>query len=203
MSGLVESAIYRSVLSLTRRDLKQGYEVFRNEVRVNQLEIEIDEVSTRLLALAHPVAKDLRLIAAAIKINSDLERMGDEAVNIAGQAVSLMRELPVSPPVDIPHLAGLVESMVRKALDSFVKADAEMARSVLGSDDMVDELQNSALKELTGFMQNNPQSVPQCVCLMFVTHNLERIADHATNIAEDVIYLAEGVDVRHHSEAAR
>ena len=203
MSGLVEAAIYRSVLSLTRRDLKQADEVFRNEARVNQMEIEIDEVSTRLLALAHPVAKDLRLIAAAIKINSDLERMGDEAVNIAGQAVSLIRELPVNPPVDIPHMAGLVESMVRKALDSFVKTDPYIARSVLVSDDVVDELQNSALEELTGFMQNNPQSVPQCVCLMFVTHNLERIADHATNIAEDVIYLAEGVDVRHHSEAIR
>jgi phosphate transport system protein len=203
MSGLVEAAIYRSVLSLVRRDEAQAEDVFRNEARINRLQIEIDDKATRLLALEQPVARDLRLIAAAIKINNDLERMGDEAVNIAGQAVSLMREIPVNPPVDIPHMAGLVESMVRKALDSFVKADGDMARGILVSDDVVDDLWDTILEQLTGYMRNHPEGVSQCVNLMFVAKNLERIADHATNIAEDVIYLAEGVDVRHHSEAAK
>ena len=202
MSGLVEAAIYRSVLSLVRRDQAQAEDVFRNEARINRLQIEIDDKATRLLALEQPVAKDLRLIAAAIKINNDLERMGDEAVNIAGQAVSLMRELPVNPPVDIPHMAGLVESMVRKALDSFVKGDGEMARGILVSDDVVDDLWDTILEVLKGYMRSHPEGVAQCVNLMFVAKNLERIADHATNIAEDVIYLVEGVDVRHHSEAA-
>ena len=202
MSGLVEAAIYRSVLSLVRRDQVQADDVFRNEARINRLQIEIDDKATRLLALEQPVAKDLRLIAAAIKINNDLERMGDEAVNIAGQAVSLMREMPVNPPVDIPHMAGLVESMVRKALDAFVKADGDMAREILVSDDVVDDLWDSILEQLTTYMESHPEGVAQCVNLMFVAKNLERIADHATNIAEDVIYLAEGVDVRHHSEAA-
>jgi phosphate transport system protein len=203
MSGLVEAAIYRSVLSVVRRDEAQAEDVFRNEARINRLQIEIDDKATRLLALEQPVAKDLRLIAAAIKINNDLERMGDEAVNIAGHAVSLMRELPVNPPVDIPHMAGLVESMVRKALDSFVKADGDMARGILVSDDVVDDLWDAILEELKGYMRSHPEGVSQCVNLMFVAKNLERIADHATNIAEDVIYLAEGVDVRHHSEAAK
>lgn len=203
MSGLVEAAIYRSVLALVRRDEAQAEDVFRNEARINRLQIEIDDKATRLLALEQPVAKDLRLIAAAIKINNDLERMGDEAVNIAGHSVSLMRELPVSPPIDIPHMAGLVESMVRKALDAFVKADGEMARGILVSDDVVDDLWDATLDELITYMRSHPEAVSQCVNLMFVAKNLERIADHATNIAEDVIYLAEGVDVRHHSESAK
>jgi phosphate transport system protein len=200
MSGLVEAAIYRSVLAVVRGEENQAQQVFENESKINQMQLDIDGKATRLLALDQPVAKDLRFIAAALKINNDFERMGDEAVNIAERAVSLIHQVSVNAPVDIPHMANLVESMVRKALDCFVKTDAEMARSVLVADDMVDELWDSVVQELVGFMQTNPTAVPQCVNLMFVARNLERIADHATNIAEDVIYLAEGVDVRHHSE---
>ncbi len=202
MSGLVEASIYRSVLALVRGEENQAQQVLDNEKKINQMQVDIDSKATRLLALDQPVAKDLRLIAAALKINNDLERMGDEAVNIAERAVALIHELPVNAPIDIPHMANLVESMVRKALDCFVKKDPEMARAVLVSDDLVDELWDSMLQELVIFMQANPTCVPQCVNLIFVAHNLERIADHATNIAEDVIYLVEGVDVRHHSEAA-
>jgi len=200
MSGLVELAIYRSVLSLMRRDENQAQQVLENESRINQMQIEIDDRATRLLALEQPVAKDLRFITSAIRINSDLERMGDEAVNIAERSLLLISELPCNAPVDIPHMASVVESMVRKSLDAFVRKDAEMARGILISDDEVDELWDTARRELVCFMQSDPGTIVQSVHLMFIAHCLERIADHATNIAEDVIYLAEGVDVRHHSE---
>ncbi len=200
MSGLVESAVYRSVLALTENDSEQAQEVLKNERRINQMEIEIDDAATSLLALQQPMATDLRFLTAAIKINNDLERMGDLAVNIVERALSLMRRSPVQPMIDIPHMAKLTESMVRKSLDAFVRKDAEMARGVLTSDDAVDDLRDTIYQELIRTMQNDPQTTPQCVDLMFVARNLERIADHATNIAEDVLFLVEGVDVRHHAE---
>ncbi len=201
MSGLVESAVYRSVLALVEKDEGQAQQVLRNEARINQMEIEIDDLATRLLALQQPMAVDMRFITAAIKINNDLERMGDLAVNIVERALSLMHEPVVKPLIDIPHMANLVESMVRKALDAFVKRDADLARSVLVSDDAVDDLRDAIYKELLSFMQNNPACIPQALDLVFVARNLERIADHATNISEDVLYLIQGVDVRHHAEA--
>ena len=201
MSGLVEAAIYRSVVSLAQRDENQVQEVWQNEAKINQMQLEIDEKASRLLALEQPVARDLRFITAAIRINSDLERMGDEAVNIVERSLVLMQEVPVAAPIDIPYMGHVVESMVRKALDSFVKKDVELARSVLVADDEVDQLYDSISAELINFMQDHPASAAQGVSLIFIAHNLERIADHATNIAEDVIYLAKGIDVRHHSEA--
>jgi phosphate transport system protein len=201
MSGLVESAVYRSVQSLVEKDEQQAQQVLQNESRINQMEIDIDELATQLLALDQPVATDLRFITAATKINNDLERMGDLAVNIAERALSLMHEPLVKPLIDIPHMASLVEGMVRKALDAFVRKDTELARSVLVSDDAVDDLRDSVYGELISYMQSDPANVRQCVDLMFVARNLERIADHATNIAEGVLFLVEGVDVRHHAEA--
>jgi phosphate transport system protein len=203
MSGLVESAIYRSVLALIEKDEDQANLVFQNESRINQMEIEIDEQATRLLALDQPVAADLRFITATIKINSNLERMGDLAVNIAERALSLMHEPVLSTVIDVPHMANLVESMVRKALDAFVQRDAELARGILLSDDAVDEMRNVIYRKLVSYMQQDPRSVPQGVDLIFVARSLERIADHATNIAEDVVFLVEGVDVRHHAEVRR
>ncbi len=203
MSGLVESAIYRSVQALVEKDEDQARQVLRNEARINQMEIEIDELATRLLALEQPVATDLRFITAATKINNDLERMGDLAVNIAERSIALMHEPLVKPLIDIPHMANLVESMLRKALDAFVKRDAGLARTVLVSDDAVDELRDAVYSELIRFMQKDPTSVQQSVALLFVARDLERIADHATNIAEDVLFVVEGVDVRHHAEARK
>jgi phosphate transport system protein len=200
MSGLVESAVYRSVLVLSEKSRDQAQEVLKNERRINQMEIEIDDAATSLLALQQPMATDLRFLTAAIKINSDLERMGDLAVNIVERALSLMEMATVKPLIDIPHMAKLVESMVRKSLDAFVGKDAEMARSVLASDDAVDDLRDTIYQELIHTMQDDPQATPQCVNLMFIARNLERIADHATNIAEDVLFLVHGIDVRHHSE---
>lgn len=201
MSGLVESAISGSVLSLTERDEGQAQQVLKNEARINRMQIEIDDKILRLLALEQPVARDLRFVTAAIKINSDLERMGDEAVNIAERAQLLVHEPPLPAPIDIPKMANLTESMVRKALDSFVNQQPDLARSVLISDDAVDDLRDDTHRELLQYMQEDAPAIAQCVSLMFIAHSLERIADHATNIAEDVLFLVQGIDVRHHAES--
>jgi len=201
MSGLVEDAVYRSVLSLTDKDEQQARQVLTNEAKINRMEIEIDALATELLALQQPTATDMRFLTSAIKINNDLERMGDLAVNIVERALYLMHEPLMKPSIDIPHMANLVQSMIRKSLDAFVKKDADLARSVLVSDDAVDDLRDSIYEELINYMEKDPQMVRQGVNLMFVARNLERLADHATNIAEDVLFLVQGVDVRHHAEA--
>jgi len=201
MSGLVEDSIYRSVQALVEKDEVAAQQVLQNEARINRMEIAIDEIATSLLARVQPMATDLRFITAAIKINNDLERMGDISVNIVRRTLALMRE-PISKElVDIPHMATLVQSMIRKSLDAFVRKDAELARSILTSDDVIDELRDSVYEELIGLMERDPAAVRQCVNLMFIARALERLADHATNIAEDVLFLVQGVEVRHHTEA--
>jgi phosphate transport system protein len=200
MAGLVESAIHQSVSALVQRDEQAAKEVLWKEAQINQKDIEIDEYATRLLALYQPMARDMRFLTAVIKINGDLERMGDLAVNITQRALSLMRDPPVQPLIDIPKMANLAEDMVRKSLDALVKRDEELARSVLVSDDEVDRLRDAVYKELVAFMQEQSTTIPRAVDLMFIAHNLERIGDHATNIAEDVLFLIKGIDVRHHAE---
>ncbi len=200
MGGLVESSIHDSIRSLTEKDEGRARQVLMNEARINQMEIENDELVTRLLALHQPMARDLRLLTAAIKINSDLERMGDLAVNIVERSLSLMKQPPVKPLIDIPQMARLVELMVRQSLDSFVKGDIAQARNVLLSDDAVDDLRDAIYRELVCFMEKDSSTVSRALDLIFVARNLERIADHATNIAEDVLFLIQGIDVRHHAE---
>ena len=201
MGGLVEAAIHRSVLCLVDRDEAMAQEVLQNEARINQMEIENDDASVRLLALHQPMASDLRFLTAAIKINTDLERMGDLAVNIVERSLSLMRQEPVKPLIDIPEMARMAESMVHRSLDAFVRRDGELAREVLLSDDAVDDLLGAIWEELVVFMERDPATVSRSVDLLLVARNLERIADHATNIAEDVLFLVQGIDVRHHAEA--
>lgn len=200
MAGLVEAAIHGSVTALVNRDEQEAKEVLWKEALINQKDIEIDELATRLLALYQPMAKDMRFLTAAIKINGDLERMGDLAVNITERALSLMGEPPVKPLVDIPKMASLAEAMVRNSLDALVKRDSDLARSVLLADDEVDRLRDAVYQELLQFMQAESTTVPRAVDLMFIAHDLERIADHATNISEDVLFLVKGIDVRHHAE---
>jgi len=200
MGTLVESAIHNSVRALMERSEALSQQVLGNEDRINHLEIEIDELAVRLLALQQPMAKDLRFLTAAIKINTDLERMGDLAVNIVERAIAQMNRPPVKPLIDIPQMARTAESMVRKSLDAFVRREPELARSVLLSDDTVDRLRDSIHSELISFMQEDPESIPQALDLILVARHLERIADHATNIAEDTLFLVKGVDVRHHLE---
>lgn len=200
MSVLVTTAIHRSIEAVVERDSNRAAEVLKDEEKVNGMEIEIDDLAIQLLALQQPMAIDLRLIAAALKINNDLERMGDLAVNIALRAIDLVGKPSIKPMIDIPHIAALVESMVRKALDSFVTRDVELARSVLASDDAVDDLRTASIHELISFMEQAPRNIPQALSLLSVVRNLERIADHSTNIAEDVLFYVKGIDVRHHAE---
>ena len=199
MGALVESSIHCSVQALVERDARVAQRVIDDERGINAMEVDIDARVTRLLALNQPVAGDLRLLVMALKINTDLERMGDLAVNIAQRALSLMRLPPIKPLVDTPRMASLVEDMLHRSLDAFVRRDAELALGVLPADDDVDALRNRIYDELKEIMQQNPGIISPAVDLMFVARNLERIADHATNIAEDVIYLVRGVDVRHHA----
>jgi len=201
MSSLVEQAVYHSVTAVVEKDATLARRVLDNEARINQLEIDIDDQAVRLLARLQPMAVDLRLIIAALKINTDLERMGDLAVNIAERAIALMQEPIISAMVDIPHIAALVQSMVRKAMDAFVNRDTELARSVLASDDAVDDLRTANFHELTSYMEKAPQNIAQSLNLLSVVRNLERIADHSTNIAEDVMFYVNGIDVRHHAES--
>jgi phosphate transport system protein len=203
MAGLVESSIHQSVVALVRRDEQAAREVLWNEALINQKDLEIDEHATRLLALYQPMARDMRFLTAVIKINGDLERMGDLAANITHRALSIMREPPIKPLIDIPQLASLAEDMVRKSLDALVKRDENLARSVLRSDDEVDLLRDLVNRELVNFMQEQSTTIPSAVDLMFVAHNLERIADHATNIAEHVVFVVKGIDVRHQAETRR
>jgi phosphate transport system protein len=198
MGGLVESAINTSLLWLVEGKVPPPQEVWDVENRINQLNIEIDEVAVRLTALHQPVAKDLRFLTAAIKINSDLERMGDLVVNVAERASSFLQSAPPRPSIDIPRMSRLVQSMVRRSLDAFVQRDEEMARAVLLADDEVDELKDAVYRELLEKADHGEYPVRAAFDLIFVAHNLERIADHATNIAEDVLFLVKGVDVRHH-----
>jgi phosphate transport system protein len=199
MSALVESSVYRSITAAVEKDRALAAEVLHNEARVNRMEIEIDDQAISLLALQQPMAGDLRLITSAIKINNDLERMGDLAVNIAQRALALMDEPMVQPLIDIPHIGALVQNMVRKSLDAFVTKDAELAQSVLTSNDAVDNLPTAFFHELLSFMQRKPTHVAQGLNVLSIVRSLERIADHATNIAEDVLFYVNGM--RHHAEA--
>jgi phosphate transport system protein len=203
MAGLVESAIHQSIDALVRRDEQAAKEVLWKEALINQKDLDIDEFATRLLALYQPMARDMRFLTAVIKMNGDLERMGDLAVNITQRALSLNHDAPVKPFVDIPRMANMAEAMVRNSLDAMVQRDEALARSVLLSDDEVDRLRDAVYKELVAFMQEERTTIPRAVDLMFIAHNLERIADHATNIAEDVLFLMKGIDVRHHAEERR
>jgi phosphate transport system protein len=196
MGALVESSIRRSVQSLVDRDKELAKAVMRDEPTINLMQVEVDARATRVLALNQPVARDLRFLTATLKINTDLERMGDLAVNIAERVIALVNRPPIKTLEDIPQMASLVQSMLLKSLDAFVKVDAELAQTICPADDEVDALRDKVYSELVEFMQRDPVTIPAAVDLIFVARNLERIADHATNIAEDVIFLAKGVDFR-------
>jgi phosphate transport system protein len=199
MGGLVESSIHGSIQALEEGDERLARRIIEDEPRINRMEMEIDSQVTRLLALQQPVAKDLRFLTSVLKINGDLERMGDLAVHIARRTLSLMQQPEVKPLVDIPRMAALAEDMLHKSLDAFVKQDAVLAESVLPADREVDELRDKVFQELTCLIQSEPARVLAALDLLFVARHLERTADHSTNIAEDVIFLVRGDDVRHHA----
>lgn len=200
MGALVASSIHKSVLCLTQHNEDLGQQVLRNESMVNQMEIQIDDMTTTLLTLHQPVARDLRMLVAALKISTDLERMGDLSVNIVARALTLIHQPDIGVTVNIEGMGAQVENMVLRCLDSFVKEDAALARSVLLADDEVDKTRNEIYDTLTAAMEKDPSVVRRALATMFIARNLERIADHATNVAEDIIFLRSGVDVRHRRE---
>ncbi len=199
MAGMAEQAIQRSIEAYTTRDLSICELVFRSEPAINKLEREIDQMALDLLAMEQPMAIDLRFILSVIRINADLERVGDQAVNIAVRVREMDAFANIDLPVDIPRLASLASAMVRKALQAFIEADAELARTVLSLDDQVDEMNNNAFSSLSSLIKERPELTPQSLNALIIARNLERVGDHATNIAEDVIFWVRGFDVRHNS----
>jgi phosphate transport system protein len=200
MGALVEERVHRAVVALIERRPDLADQIVAGDQEVNDLQIEIDDRCLKLLALQQPMAVDLRLITSAMKINADLERIGDQAVNIAENAAKILAAPPLRPLIDIPRMAEIAEAMTRDALDSFVRKDPALARRVLERDDEVDRLKDQVFRVLLTYMMADPGTIERALSLILVSRNLERIADHATNIAEDVIFLVEAKDVRHHHE---
>lgn len=197
MGGLVESQISQAVKALTERDDALAKATIERDHTVNRLDVEVDDLSIRLLALHQPAARDLRLITTALKITTDLERIGDLATHIAERALELAAELPIKPYIDIPRMAELASTMVHQSLDAFVNEDVELALRVLDADDAIDKLHGQLFRELLGFMVEDPKAISRGMRMLFVSKYLERIADHATNIAEMVVFLVKGQSIRH------
>jgi phosphate transport system protein len=202
MAGFAEQSVAQSLKALVQRDNSLAKKVHADDAMLDRLEIEIDNRCIKLLALRQPTATDLRFIAMAMKISSELERIGDQAVNIAHRAEELNREPILKPLVDIPRMAEHAQGMIHDSLDAFVYAKPDVARRVIERDERVDLLNRQLHRELTSFMIEDPHTITRCLNLMSVAHNLERIGDHATNIAEDIVFLYEARDIRHQSESA-
>ena len=201
MGGIVEQQIARAIESLVDRDADIARDVIAHDREVNQLDILIDEECLKVIALHQPAAGDLRFVTTALKVNTDLERIGDMAAHIAERALELDAEAPVEPKaesmIDLPLMANLVRAMLHRALDAFVREDADLALDVCRSDDAVDKLHSQLFRALLTFMGEDPSTIARTMRLLFVSKNLERVGDHATNIAEMVIFLVKGQSIRH------
>ena len=200
MGGLAEDRLRLSVRSLVDRDLGAVDKVLAGDAAINQLHIEIDDRCFKLLALHQPMAVDLRSIVAAVKINTDLERVGDLAVNIAEAARRYLQHAPVKELIDLPRMAVIAQDMLRSALDAFVRRDIRLAQTVLDRDDELDALKTKVFRDLLTHMLRDPGTIEPSLDLILVSRHLERIGDHATNVAEDVIFMVSAKDVRHHAE---
>ncbi|OQX87219.1 MAG: phosphate transport system regulatory protein PhoU [Candidatus Omnitrophica bacterium 4484_70.2] len=203
MSALVEEAIHRAVKALAERSEKLANEVINSDETINMLEIEINEACLRLLALYQPKAIDLRFITSMMMINNDLERIADQAVNIAERAREIIKQPLLKPLIDIPRMSSLVQKMVKDSIDALVNKDEMLARDVCKRDDKVDNLNDQIFRELLTYMMQDPKTITRAVELILVARHLERIADHATNICEDVIYFVRGKTIKHHIEESR
>ena len=199
MAGLAEDQIDKALAALVTRDSTLARKVIERDHQVNALDVEIDEDSIRLLALHQPAARDLRLVTTAMKIATELERISDLAENVCERAIELEEEPQLKPYIDIPRMGNLARTMVAESIDAFVKDDAILARKVLGDDDFVDDLMEQLFRELLSFMIEDPHTISRAIRLSFIAKYLERMADHATNIAELVVYLVEGKIIRHTS----
>ena len=199
MSALAEQSVAESLKALVQRDDALARKVDEDDGELDKLEMEIDERCIQLIALRQPKARDLRFITMTMKISSELERIGDQAVNIAHRAEELNKEPLLKPLVDIPRMAEHARGMIRDALDAFVYEKPDVARAVIQRDEIVDLLNQQLHRELTSFMIEDPHTITRALNLMSVAHNFERIGDHATNIAEEIVYLYEGCDILHQS----
>ena len=197
MGGLAEAMTRRVLQALIQRDSSLLPEVRSMEVQVNQLHIDIDEACLEIIALRQPAGYDLRFVTAAIKINTDIERIGDQAINILEDTESLLAVPPLKPLIDIPKMAEIAQEMLKDALDAFVNGDVELAQQTIVRDDIVDKLKDEVFLELIGYMSADASNIPRAMDLILVSRHLERIADHATNICEHVIFMVQGKDVRH------
>ena len=200
MGGRAESIVSKSIEALARRDVTLAQQVLDDDRAIDRLEIDIEERCVLLLALKQPLATDLRFITASLKISNDLERIGDHAVNIAGGAVRLSEQPQLKPLVDIPRMAQLATAMLHEALDAFVRRDAPTARRLVRRDDEVDDLNRQVFRELLTYMIEDPTTITRAMELILVARNLERVADLATNIAEEVVFIAEARIIKHHAE---
>ena len=201
MGGMVAHSVHRGVLAFVERNAEFAYDVMRDETGIDQIDLRIASLAATLIAREQPVAGDMRLVVSAIKICTDLERMGDLAVNIASRGLSLMSQPELKHPIVLTELAGLVQSMVLRSLDAFVRRDAFLADEVLASDNGVDEMRAAIQHQTIEMMRTDPASIERALDHLIAARSLERIGDHARNIAEDVIYLVRGIDVRHRSAA--
>ena len=199
MGGLAEDRVRTAMQGLVERDGQLIEDVLNGDMPLNELHIEIDDLCLKLLALHSPMAADLRAVMAAIKINSDLERVGDMAVNIGEAARRYTTHPPVKKLIDIPRMATTAQSMLRDALDSYVRGDMQLAQHVLDEDDVLDSLKTQVFRELLTYMLQDPSTIEPALDLILISRHLERVGDHATNIAEDVIFMVSGRDVRHHA----
>ena len=198
MGGLAEERMCDSVKAVSVRDTQLVERVLTGDEPINTLHIEIDDRCFKLLALHQPMAADLRAIVSAVKINTDLERVGDLAVNIAEATKRYLQHPPVKPLIDIPRMGDIAQGMLRDALDAFVRRDIQLAEAVLGADDELDALKTQIFRELLTHMIADPATIEPALDLILISRHLERIGDHATNIAEDVIFMVSARDVRHH-----
>jgi phosphate transport system protein len=203
MAARSEEQIALAVRGLKDREEKLACQVLEREAAINLLDIEIDEMAMRLLALRQPMATDLRFITSAMKIGGDLERIGDLAVNIAERTMDLLKQPQIKPLIDLPRMADLAQEMVRDALNAFIDGDDKLAKNVCERDDVMDKLNDQVFRELLTYMIQDPRTISRAVDLILVGRHLERIADHATNIGEDVIYMVKGRTIKHHVEENR
>jgi phosphate transport system protein len=201
MGGLAEARVGEAILGLTERSAEHLEAVLRGDEPLNDLHVDIDDRCFKLLALHQPMAADLRSILAAVKINTDLERVGDLAVNIAEAGKRYLQHPPVKPLIDIPRMAELAQGMLRDALDAFVRRDMALAEAVLTADDRLDALKTQVFRELLEFMIKDPGTIEPSLDLILISRHLERIGDHATNVAEDVIFILSARDVRHQADS--
>jgi phosphate transport system protein len=197
MGGLVERQIAEAVQSLVNRDTFKARETIARDAEVNRMDVDTDARCTQLLALHQPAASDLRFITTGLKITTDLERIGDNAVNICERAVELNEEPQLKPYIDIPRMATIAQSMVKDSLDALMRDDTALAEEVIARDDEVDNLNYQIYRELLSYMAEDPQTIPRATRILFVSKYLERIADHATNIAEMVVYMVKGRNIKH------